>query len=131
MPNKHKYTEQYAHHLLFLFYSFRVESALFSECDVTYASNLIDQHVLETVNQNDLIIEPHEDIVDSVFSIYKIDHPHNMNLFSQQESEETNEELEVNNVQEVNKEGSSSDCDIDFSVSGSSSIPAAQELCQI
>ena len=36
VPNKHKYPEQYPHHLLFLFYPFRDESALLSECDGTY-----------------------------------------------------------------------------------------------
>ena len=40
-----------------------------------------------------------------------------MDSFAQQENEETNEELELNNAQEV-KEDSSSDCNIDFCVSG-------------
>ena len=37
-----------------------------------------------------------------------------MDSFSQQENEETNEELELNNAQEVNEEGSSSDCNINI-----------------
>ena len=75
-----------------------------------------------------MIIEPHGDIVDSAFSSYEIDHPHNMDSFAQQENEETNEELELNNAQEVNEEGSSSDCNIDFRVSGSSSVPADSDV---
>ena len=90
MLDKHNYPEQYAHHLLFLFYPFRDESDLLSEYDGTYTSKLIEQHVLEVVNRNKLIIEPHGGIVDSAFSIYKIDHPHNMDSFAQQENEETN-----------------------------------------
>ena len=38
-----------------------------------------------------------------------------------QENGQTNEELELDNAQE---EGSPSDCNIEFSVSGSSSVPA-------
>ena len=93
-----------------------------------YTSKLIEQHVLEIVNRNKLIIEPHGDIVDSAFSSYKIDHPHNMDSFAQQENEKTNTELELNNAQEVNEEVSSSDCNIDFSVLGSSSIPADSDV---
>ena len=32
-----------------------------SECDATYTSKLTEQHVLETVKQNKLIIKPHGD----------------------------------------------------------------------
>ena len=48
--------------------------------------------------------------------------------FTHQVNKETNEELELNNAQEVNEEGSSSDCNIDFSVSGSSSVPADSDV---
>ena len=51
-----------------------------------------------------------------------------MDSFVQQESKETNEELELNNTQEVNEEGSSSDRNIDFSLSGSSSVPADSDV---
>ena len=71
-----------------------------------------------------MIIEPHRDIVDSGFSSFKIDQSHNMDSLAQQKNGETNEELELNNAQEVKKEGLSSDCNIDFSVWGSSSVPA-------
>ena len=81
-----------------MFYPFRDESALLSECDGTFISKLIEQYVLEIVNRNKSIIEPHGDIVDSAFSSYKSDHPHKLDSFAQQESEETNEELEVNNA---------------------------------
>ena len=110
-----------------MFYPFRDESALLSECDGTFISNLIEQYVLEIVNRNKSIIEPHGDIVDSAFSSYKSDHPHNVDSFAQQESEETNEELEVNNTQELS-EGLSSDYNTDSSVSGSSSVPADSDI---
>ena len=110
-----------------MFYPFRDESALLSECDGTFISKLIEQYVLEIVNRNKSIIEPHGDIVDSAFSSYKSDHPHNVDSFAQQESEETNEELEVNNTQELS-EGLSSDYNTDSSVSGSSSVPADSDI---
>ena len=94
VPYKHKYPEQYAHHLLFLFYPFQDESALLSKCDRTYTSELIEQHALEIVNRNKLIIEPHGDIVDSAFSSYKTNHPHNVDSFAQQENGLTNEKLQ-------------------------------------
>ena len=110
-----------------MFYPFRDESALLSECDGTFISKLIEQYVLEIVNRNKSIIKPHGDIVDSAFSSYKSDHPHNVDSFAQQESEETNEELEVNNTQELS-EGLSSDYNTDSSVSGSSSVPADSDI---
>ena len=51
-----------------------------------------------------------------------------MDSFAQQENQETNEELEINNVQEKNEEGSSSDCITDFSLLGSSSVPADSDV---
>ena len=120
VSDKHKYPEEDVHHLLFLFYPFRDESALLSEYDRTYTSKSED----EVVNRNKLITESHGDIIDSAFSIYKIDRPHNMDSFAQQENEETNEELELNNAQEVNEATSSLDCNITFTVPGSSSVPA-------
>ena len=111
-----------------MFYTFRDESALLSECDGTFISKLIEQYVLEIVNRNKSIIKPHGDIVDSAFSSYKSDHPHNVDSFAQQESEETNEELEVNNAQELSEEGLSSDYNTDSSVSGSSIVPADSDI---
>ena len=58
VPNKRKYLEQYTHHLLFLVYPFRDESALLSECDGTYISKLSEQRILETVTRSNLITEP-------------------------------------------------------------------------
>ena len=51
-----------------------------------------------------------------------------MDSFAQLENEEMNEELEINNAQEVNEVGSSLDCNIDFSISGSSSVPANSDV---
>lgn len=48
-----------------MFCPFRNESASLPECDGTYTSKLIEQHVLELVNPIKLIIEPHGDIVDT------------------------------------------------------------------
>ena len=40
----------------------------------------------------------------------------------------TNKELELNNTQEVDEKSSSSDCNNDFSVSESSSVPADSDV---
>ena len=47
-----------------------------------------------------------------------------MDFFAQQENKETNEELKLNNAKEVHEKDSSSECNINFSVSGSSSVPS-------
>lgn len=99
-----------------------------SECDGTYTSKLVEQHVLDVLSRYKWITEPHGDIVDSAVSSFKIDQPNNMNSFAQQENKETNEELKLNDAQEVNKEGSLSDCNIDFSASGCSSVPADSDV---
>ena len=75
-----------------------------------------------------MIIEPIEAIVFSAFSNHRIDLSHSMDSFALQENEKTNQELEENNAQEVNEEGSSSDCNIDCSVSGSSCVPANSDV---
>ena len=47
--NKHKYPDNYAHDLLFLFYPFHNKSELLSEYDETHTSKLINQQILGTV----------------------------------------------------------------------------------
>ena len=67
MPNKHKYPKQYAHDLVFLFYPFWDKSALLSECDETFTSKIIEQHALEAVNWNKLMLEPQRDVLTLYF----------------------------------------------------------------
>ena len=43
-----------------------------------------------------LIVEKHEDFVDSVFSGYIINHSNNKDPFAQQKNKLTNQELETN-----------------------------------
>lgn len=83
LHNKHKYPGQYVHHLLLLFCPFRDESPLLSECDGTYKSKLIEQHILEIINRNKLIFEPPGNIFDSAFSSYTIHHSYNMDSLAQ------------------------------------------------
>lgn len=85
------------------------------------------QHVLAIENRNNLIIELHGIICDTSLASYKTDLSHNVDFFAEQ-NEETNAELKENNEQEVNKEGSSSDCKIDFSVSWYSSVPGRSNV---
>ena len=49
VPNRHKYPEKYAHHLLFMYCPFRSETELLND---TYLEKLSQPGVLDTVNSN-------------------------------------------------------------------------------
>ena len=50
VPNKHRFPEKYAHHLLFLFYPFRSENELLAGKPPSYQTKLLEHSVLEIVN---------------------------------------------------------------------------------
>ena len=52
VPNRHKKTEQYAHHLLFMFFQFRNESELCCTPSGTYMEKLNEAKILTIVNEN-------------------------------------------------------------------------------
>ena len=68
-PNKNRYYEVYAHHLLILFYPFRAESDLKS--DDNYTNKLAAPDVIDIVNRNRSIIEPYCELVDEALLRYK------------------------------------------------------------
>ena len=59
IPNRHKYPEKYAHHLLFMFYPFRNEEHLKSSNLGTFSEKLQDPGILDIVNRNKQIFEPY------------------------------------------------------------------------
>ena len=58
VPNKHKYPEKYAHHILFMFYQFRNEEELHRTSSGTYLEKLHQPDVLRSVNENKTKFEP-------------------------------------------------------------------------
>ena len=63
-PNQDKYPERYAHHLLMTYYPFRDEDELIGFSG-TYMSKLINEGVLQTIQGNKSLIEPHSDEVEN------------------------------------------------------------------
>ena len=66
VPNEQLYPEKYAHHLLYLFYPFRREEDL--KHNGSYCSKLAVDEVLEVVNVNRKVFEPHEQEINCVFN---------------------------------------------------------------
>ena len=52
-PNKHKFPEKYAHHMLMLFYPFRSEESDLKEAG-SYVAKLNNDDVITIVNRNKL-----------------------------------------------------------------------------
>ena len=63
-PSPHKSIEQYAHHLLFVFYPFRKEEELKSSTTGTYFAKLQEPFVTSIVNENKKLMEPYGDMVE-------------------------------------------------------------------
>ena len=94
-PNKHKYPEKYAHHIMMLFYPFRCEETDL-KLNGSYVLKLNTDEVIETVNRNKEVFEPDSDLVDIVLQNYRNDLEHNQDPFAQQENEEVMEFIKNN-----------------------------------
>ena len=88
VPNRHKKPEQYAHHLLFLFFPFRNESESCCTPSGTYMEKLNEPQVLTVVNENKQKFEPFADLVDLALSNFHADLSHNQDSYAQQENDE-------------------------------------------
>ena len=89
-PNKGTKPEEYAHHMLFMYYPFRDEKELLSGNPPTYASKLSELGVIDLVNQNYSLVEPFTTIVDNTFLRLSSDNDNIMDLYDQQENDEVN-----------------------------------------
>ena len=89
-PNKHKFPEKYAHHILMLFYPFRSEESDLKEAG-SYVTKLNNDTVIASVNRNKAAFEPDGDLVESVLHNYQSEIVHNQDAFGQQENDEVNE----------------------------------------
>ena len=97
VPNRHKYPEKYAHHLLFMYYPFRAESELLEN---TCLEKLSKPGVLDIVNENKHRIEPFDDLVNEAFRNYRAELNTNLDAFAQQENEEVEDFLCQQNLDE-------------------------------
>ena len=94
VPNRHKNPEKYAHHVLFMFYPFRVESELCRTTSGTYMEKLLDPVVQAMINENKLKFEPFADLVDTALLNFHSD-TLNPDSFAQQENDEVEDILEL------------------------------------
>ena len=98
VPNQHNKPEQYAHHLLFMFYPFRDEAELCTTPSGTYMEKLLDPVVQEIVNRNKQRFEPCGDLVDTALANLRANLQHNQDLYAQQENDEVNDMLQTANA---------------------------------
>ena len=67
VPNQQTQPEEYAHHILFMYCSFKSENDLKSGNHPTYANKLREPNVTELVNQNNFQVETFETSVNNAF----------------------------------------------------------------
>ena len=99
LPNKFKDPEGYAHHLLLMFYSFRDECELKVGRPSSYSSKLSEPGVIEVINNNKSLVEPHSDLVNDAFLNYRSNISPSWDPFSQQENDNVENELSETNRQ--------------------------------
>ena len=96
VPNKETSPEEYAHHMLFMYYPFRDEKEFWSGYPPTYVSKLSEPGVIEVVNQNYSLAEPFETIVNDAFLRLSCDIDSNMDPYGHQENDEVTENIDLN-----------------------------------
>ena len=95
ISNQATQPEEYAHHMLFMFFPFRNESGLKATVSRTYSEKLLEQTVTETVNKNRKACELFADAVDEAFIDF-IANPRGMDLQAEQENEGVRDEIIAN-----------------------------------
>ena len=90
-PNKETSPEEYAHHMLYVYYPFRDEKELASGNPPTYAGKLAELGVAEVANQNYPLIEPFVSIVDDAFERLSSHNDNNMGRYDKQENDEVSD----------------------------------------
>ena len=88
VPNKHRFTEKYAHQLLFLFYLFHLQSELLG-VNKTYQKQLRDEHILSVINTNNISSEHYADLVDEAYTNWNAELAPNQNTYGKIENLET------------------------------------------
>ena len=93
VPNKHIHPEEYAHHMLFMYFSFKDENEL--KYSNIYIDNLNLPNVLETVNLNGIKVEPYAALVEDALERLATNQEFNIDPLGQQENEEVSDRLNV------------------------------------
>ena len=92
VSNQQTQPEEYAHHMLFMYYPFRNENDLKSGNRARYSSKLRESNVISLVNQDCARVEPFATIVVNAFERYTSELETNMDPFGRQDNDETYEE---------------------------------------
>ena len=93
VPNKETKPEEYAHHMLFMYYLFRDEKEQLSGNPPTNASKLSDSWVIDLVIQNYSLVEPYATIIDNAILRLSSDIDNIMDPYGQQKNDKVNDYL--------------------------------------
>ena len=85
VPNQHTHTEEYEHHLLFMYFPFRNENEL--KLNNSYAEKLNSSNVLEIMNLNHIKVEPYVLLVENASERLSRNQNVNIDSFGQQEND--------------------------------------------
>ena len=97
VPNQHKRPEEFAHHILFMYYPFRNETELCQSDSETYMEKLLNLEVRNIVNENKIKIEPYGDLVDTALSNLRAHLINNQDSYAQQENDDVEGLIETTN----------------------------------
>ena len=89
VPNKDIYPEKFAHHLLFIFYPFRLEYELLIGNPPTYQNTLACPSFLSAFNKNRQKFEPYADITEESLANFSHNLQSNQDSYGQIENNET------------------------------------------
>ena len=81
VPNQHTHPEEYAHHLLFMYFPFRKETEL--KLNNSYAERLNSSNVLEIIKLNRIKIEPYTLPVENALETLSTSENGNIDSFGQ------------------------------------------------
>ena len=94
----HREPEACAHHLVFMYYLFRVESKLKSGEPPSYFAKLNKPSVID-INFNKALTEPFSNLVDEAFLCFRAELCSNFDSYAQQENEETEQDQFESSIQ--------------------------------
>ena len=89
VPNKDRYPEKFAYHLLFMFYPFWSEDELQTGNPPTYHNTLAYPSVLSAVNKNRQKFEPYANIVEEAVANFNHNLQSNQDSYGQIENDKT------------------------------------------
>ena len=97
VPNRNRFPEKYAHHLLFMFYPFRNEQNLKYADSGSYCEKLQEPGILDIVNRNKQVFEPYGELVESALLNLRTNLASSHDSHRDQENDEVDELLQTAN----------------------------------